>query len=696
MDFLPPKPPRLAGADRDSKKKGILAGDSSPGKPKAKGSPPSGGSGRKSSRDSRESSAPGASADDSLPSFSVPDIAPVEEDSIEEKLSGASAAPEAAPEKKKGFFGKLFGPKRKDDGEMRSELLGGSGAEASKKDEEVNSLRQALGMEDPSRKIALHEIEKTPDYVPRTSWDSEIVDISVYRKQDYRQDAYKRKGADKAVDKAIEKAVAEKYQKKEAGPAGAGVKPSAAKKEAPKAATLKTAPQKAAEAKPAGAKPVAVKAAEPKAPAPAAKPVAAKASGDWVSDVAVEKITPAKGSGWTEDSPPAAAPQKKTEKKEPGRSVPEEKGALELPKLLPQKAAAAPQKEAVRAREAAPAAPAVRPVQAKLPPAPQKELFPGVNADWQKKVAALLGSSKLKDAKSLSIFESKLKKALKASDSSFSKLVAGKKKGLAADLKRLAEKQAALSAREARLRERDAALTKKKQEIDGLAGREEDFRKKKEAYEKEFEGYKKGLVSLKGDMLNAQKSYEYERKDFNVKRRDLQVELKKLQNTMTYERRKGEARLGALAKEVEQAQAKLSQFQETTKKAMDALKAKEREVQERERKVTALLDQEKRILFALRMDSGTRQAIRESPEVSSGVDSAEEMAFTDGGDRLGQKILDCRDLLREENYEDAKVLYNELREEFTGLQLDDEKKKSLRQELRELYDEICTGIVSVR
>ncbi len=657
MDFLPPKPPKMAGAD-NKKKNTVSSGEASSNnllsiKDRAKQMKK-----YSASIDNKEgglssnaisNTLSDSSAEESLPVFSVPDISPIDEETIDKKINEIQTTQQTEPGKKKGFFGKLFGVKETDS--SKKDLLTQGETTKEKEEEEVNNLRQALGMDDPSRKIALQEIEKTSDYVPRTSWDSEIVDISSYRKPDYK------KSEDdilKEYKKSDYKKSGYAKQDKKTGEKKDGVID--VKKSAKKTDLTRI-------------------------------PKSDLKSDDWVADVALEKLNlPVVPSSVFNSSTTRNSSDKLNTKTE---------NTITTSKIMTIPAA----------NESA----ANKPMASQ----PQKDAFFKGESLWQKQVAELLSSSNIKDEKSVAQIELKLTKLLKTYDNNFSKIIADRRKAIAAELDKLSMKQEMLSQKEAKLKEKDAALQKKKDEIYAIPARIDELRKAeeqlnstKEAYKKEFEGYKKGLSAIKADMINAQKSFDFERKEFNVQRRDMQIELKKFRNSVVFETKNGNAKLDALSKEVELAEAELEKTKLSVKKSMDALRTKEKELQNKENKITALLAQENKIRNTLRSEAKSSVAAmpKKNAEIvfednadSSAVSTdSSEQEFIDDEDEIRQKILDCKDFLKEENFEDAKMIYNEIREEFSNIELAEEKKIVLKQDIRELYDEICVGIVSVK
>ena len=86
------------------------------------------------------------------------------------------------------------------------------------------------------------------------------------------------------------------------------------------------------------------------------------------------------------------------------------------------------------------------------------------------------------------------------------------------------------------------------------------------------------------------------------------------------------------------------------------------------------------------------------PSVGESVTDVEPVVSDDAkssvpNDNFSDKISDCKMLLDEEKYDDAKLLYNELRNELMTAKLQEDRKIQITSELHELYDEICLKII---
>ncbi|MGV8168733.1 MAG: hypothetical protein ACP5N3_01625 [Candidatus Nanoarchaeia archaeon] len=582
MELLPPKPPKAAGEEKLVEEKYLNKEYISPSKTEENS--------RKKTAKSTQTNAEKAEGSNSISSNSAelplekPIATSVEEQvehpSIDEKIAETETAAPAPSEKKRGFFSRLFGKKEKP---ASTDVSSAKHSE----EEEMESLRQSLGMTDPSRKIALQDVEKSPDYVARTSWDSQIVDLSTYRKpQDY------------------------------------------SKEELP----------------------------------------------------AFENKTPAKK---------AAAETKSKEKPK--------KKSVEKPK--------APVKVEHSVEDLIPQMVPVKPVPVIEKKKVQESNLDDIKTNWESDASAEIQKAS-QDNVSLKQADAKLKKIMNVYNIKIAKMVKDRKKALSADLskistraKELQKKEAALSAKEQKLSEQEKIIADKKKNLDDLFSKADGVAKNRAAMEKDIEKYKKILGDQRAEMLNAKKSYDYEKKELTAKRNDMQQELKRLRETTDSERKKGEDMLERLRKQVEDAQ---KQLDLTIKKSQDMstkLRNRELALEEKERKVQDLIDQEKKMLALLKGNTKTpedvfvKKAAYNKP-VRVVEEQGESEIYVDDEDSLNQKIQDCKDLLKDENYEDAKMLYNEIRADFSTAEIDEARKPEIKHQIRELYDEIALAMIA--
>ncbi|MGV8162604.1 MAG: hypothetical protein ACP5N2_04705 [Candidatus Nanoarchaeia archaeon] len=596
MELLPPKPPKLAGTEKAG-----LDGGEVKKKYSSKTSSESMKTSKKSSKleDSNLLNAP--SVDLLLPPIEKMDEA-LDQSSIDERINDNSVSLGIQP-KKRGFLSRLFG-KKEQDANMSSKPDYVKKSE----EEELEHLRESLGMTDPSRKIALQDMEKTPDYVSRTSWDSQIVDISSYRKP-----------ADYAKDSVLP------------------VFNIAGKKESKKE--------------------------------------------DAKSAKKVEKKE-----------------EKKVEKKEDKKDVKQEtKALMVVEKLTP---ATKPElKERIPQQTTS---------EVKIMKKKEEKTIEDIESNWDMEAIEAIEAAR-RNAKLAKQIDAKFKKLMNVYTIKISKMVKDKKKSLSIDIskidqrvKELSKKETALAIKEQKIKNSDLALQQRKKEIELLSRKEESVKKNKAQLEADIEKYKRILTQIRSDMFNAKKSYDYEKKEFIVKRRDLQTEMKRFEDMHEREIQSGEEELAEISSKVEQAQANLDSITKKNQAIMAELKSREMALENKEKKVNELLSQEKKMLSMLRGNSKqmpseedlfTKKKIVDKPVKIVQEQSGPEI-YVDDEDALNQKIQDCKDLLREENYEDAKMLYNEIREDFLKANIDDSRKTEVKHEIRELYDEICIGIVA--
>ncbi|MFA6072713.1 MAG: hypothetical protein WC758_01205 [Candidatus Woesearchaeota archaeon] len=617
MELLPPKPPKGAGIDKIVKKKDekeVYSKSSSKDYSKTYTSKNKNKEVSSSELELSKSTLENTKLDNlnnnsfaisANSSFDVPSISSIDsttsatlDQKLNTQLDEVSDNLKNSQEKKKGFLSRIFSKKNKDGVDIKKTYK-------SSADEELEVLRQSLGMTDPSRKIEFHDDELKSDYVARTSWDSQVVDISAYRKSGIDENKIQAQNQTQTLSKYDKKlSVDKKVDKKDK-----------------KYTILLPAPEK-------------------------------------------EELLP----------------------------------MFNLNKLDNSKTF----------------------IDAKKPVSQNMEdVFKNSSKEWQEDRLKLQTENMVKDEKTLKILDAKLQKLLVSYDSKISGVVAKKKKETALDsvkldkqmieiqkrINNMQKKEANLLAREQKIVQKEKELENKQQKVLDLIKNNEDLKKVEIQLGENIDKYKKILSKQREDMMNAKKSYDYEKKEFNVKRRDIQIETKKLQNMYESETRKGNTRLELLSKKVAEMENYLEEIVAKAQKVNDQLKNREVVIQEKEKKIEARINQEKNILSVLR--EKPRQEVVTVSDFSKKilvdikpvkvVDMKGNMAvFIDDEDAINKKIQDCQDILKEENYEDAKMLYNEIREEFSKADIVNDKKIEIRHKIRELYDEIALGIISPR
>lgn len=254
----------------------------------------------------------------------------------------------------------------------------------------------------------------------------------------------------------------------------------------------------------------------------------------------------------------------------------------------------------------------------------------------------------------------------------------------------------------------------------------------KERRKLEIEGLKasKAILSLK------KKQTELEKKEANLTQREtetkritsnlekLQAQAEALKNSISQQKtaekeykakaKSAKAELDNLYKDHQQKLKAVTEAYSRTKNQMEKvisnlgdlkLKADElfiktedasRELARKQEKIQRLIKEENRIYEFLRKHSEsspkkTKSIIEDEqilPDMPQNTPKRETPEQT-----IEEDILDCKDLIREGQLEDAKMLYNYIRQDFLSANLSDSKKASIKHELKELYDEIALKIL---
>jgi hypothetical protein len=335
----------------------------------------------------------------------------------------------------------------------------------------------------------------------------------------------------------------------------------------------------------------------------------------------------------------------------------------------------------------------------------------GQIVDWKEKAVSAASSKKTLSSVDMKNLDSRIKKMISTYESRLVKLANEKKKGVAKQIndlnKKIVEldkKEKANSAKEQKLITMQKSIDEKRKNVDVLVAQEKEFLARKESLKNEIDSLSKTSASLKLETSNIQKEYDSKKKLVLLETKKVQDSLKTFSVMYEAEKSKGERKLAELAKSVSETQAKLDELMKKSRSVTIQLKAKENAIQEKQKEVLELIEQEKRVLSIIKgndiagveLDVHKKRNVKEKKPATVIGFGGEPELYIDDEESLKEKISDCKDLVNEANYDDAKMLYNEIREEFMSAVLDDDAKKEIRHEIRELYDEICLKLISSR
>jgi hypothetical protein len=331
--------------------------------------------------------------------------------------------------------------------------------------------------------------------------------------------------------------------------------------------------------------------------------------------------------------------------------------------------------------------------------------------DWKEKAADAISKEK-PTSKEVKQIDSRLKKMASVYEAKIVKLASDKKKSLAKQvidsnrkITELEKKKKEDLARIQKLQDMEKAFNEKNKSIIALAAQEKLFISKKDSLEKEVSAQKKTLLDIKSDVANNQNAFDAQKKNISIETKKMQDNLKDVRMAFESERNKGEKKLSELAKKVSETQNRIDEMMKKSRSVAVQLKAKENALQDKEKEVLDLIEQEKRVVSILKGKEILGADFEVSRKHSSSRDKkpatvigfgGEPEIYVDEEDVLKEKVKDCRELIGETNFDDAKLLYNEIREEFLSAKMDEEAKKTIRHEIRELYDEICLKLIPAK
>lgn len=341
--------------------------------------------------------------------------------------------------------------------------------------------------------------------------------------------------------------------------------------------------------------------------------------------------------------------------------------------------------------------------------------------EWKEKSVFAASAKQKPDKKAMVQINSKLKKLLKVYENKLIKIAAEKKKSLLLEINRvnkkeielenrvnkkeaeLIKKEKATQSKESMLVSLEKSLGERKAELDTLVSQEATLTAKKEALQAEISDLRKKSAELKAEIINNQKLFDSQKKTIFQETKNLQDSFKGLKDNFDNEKRKGDRRIADIEKKCVDAQLELDELMKKSRKVAVQLKAKEDALHQKEKEVMELISQEKKILSLLKGNEekgltaddikARRRAKERKPATVIGFGGEPEI-YVDDEENLNRKINECKELIRESNYDDAKAKYNQIRDEFMSAVLEDDSRKTIRHELRELYDDIALKMIS--
>jgi hypothetical protein len=312
--------------------------------------------------------------------------------------------------------------------------------------------------------------------------------------------------------------------------------------------------------------------------------------------------------------------------------------------------------------------------------------------EWKNKAVAIAQSKPKLNKKEFVEMDVRIKKLLRVYENKLRKIADQEKKFVLMEKSILQKKTAeverkkqTIQEKENKLVEIEKSLNERKEALDTLTNQEKTLRARKEGLVNDVEAYKKMSADLKAEVFKVQE------------------ELKEIRKHYSTEKSKGQRALMTINAQVNTTQEQLNSLVKKSRVVSSQLKAKEQALHERETEVMELIEQEKKILEILKGNENkgiTKEDVKirfkmknKKPATIIGFDGQPEI-YADDEDKLNKKINDCKDLIHESNFDVAKLLYNEIRNEFMNAVLEENTKRQIKHEIRELYDEISLKIIS--
>ncbi|MCC7574754.1 hypothetical protein KO361_04135 [Candidatus Woesearchaeota archaeon] len=182
--------------------------------------------------------------------------------------------------------------------------------------------------------------------------------------------------------------------------------------------------------------------------------------------------------------------------------------------------------------------------------------------------------------------------------------------------------------------------------------------------------------ALKTAKVNNKKALDELKKDFANKKLSLEKEHKSLLSKL----------VGA-KKDLTLTIKKMEDVKKETKDALTKLALKERTVDEKSLNLQKLIEEEKRVLDLLKeSEEGHAYDSDFDDEADEGFDSDEFDSH-----ELDGLITKCDDLVSEGLIDEAKLLYNDIRQAFLSVELSFDEKEDLKLRIKELYDKILSS-----
>ncbi len=298
-------------------------------------------------------------------------------------------------------------------------------------------------------------------------------------------------------------------------------------------------------------------------------------------------------------------------------------------------------------------------------------------------------------------FESSLKREIKKYESRIKREASNTIAKLKNDVLALARRDKHLRARESKLLmhlrkldEKEAALEEDITKLEAMKSEIQYLADDKKAMDKIVAETKLKLEELKAELASANKELQFVRSRIHNENEDAAMKLKKMHKENQDEELRHKQELKSLTDKIASAKKTLSEMQRKGNQILNQLKTKEDDLKRREDKIAYMLEENKSILTKL--EESTKEARPSIPSKDYTSDKkSQRYPTSDPVISLKDKMSDCKHLTETGKLEDAKILYNEIREEFSNISgITEAEKDKLKHDIKEIYDEISLKIMN--
>ena len=323
-------------------------------------------------------------------------------------------------------------------------------------------------------------------------------------------------------------------------------------------------------------------------------------------------------------------------------------------------------------------------------------------ADVEKRKPEIL-KAKAKIKAEFQKYEKKIKDTIKKDTKEFNSYKTAETKALTELRKKIKQKQLKLDKRQDSLTKKELSVAKKEQNARKLMD-------KVDIQSQIMEKFSQEIDLLDADIKKNANLIETQKVKLEKMRSEIlqnQHEAKEKRDDLQKAEKEFSKRMKKIDKETSKANLDLENIQKKSLKLTKQLEEKEKSIDEKEKEINKLLEDEKKIADFLKNHEDKSVKNKSQVESIADIDFDKQLGESSFDGDFGEtpltnsddtadiedKINDCKQLLEDGEYEDAKLLYNELRNEFIELKLNEDESKNLKSELKDLYDDICLKIL---